>query len=117
MEIDTANAAHLLVKADVVEALEAGAVDSAHPVVGDEEVLLPAHEDVLLVVQVWDVHGSLSGALGVGPERRELVPVIQVNLLTGAPVMVVRDEVVLGPDDLALEVGRQGWVVFREACF
>lgn len=116
VEIDSTDAALPLVEADVVEPLEAGAVDGAHPVVGDEEVLLPAHEDVVLVVQVLDVHGALAGMLGIGAERRELVPVVQVDLLGRAPAVVVRDEVVLGPDDLALKVCRQGRVVFCETC-
>lgn len=104
VEIDAADAPLLLVEADVVEAFEAGAIDSPHSMVGHQEVLLPAHEDVLLVVQVLNVHGSLPGVLSVRAECREFVPVIEIDLFVRTPAVVLREEIVLGPDDLTLKV-------------
>ena len=67
MEVDTLDFALLLVEADVVEALEAGAVDGLHLVVGDEEVLLPAHEDVLALRRV--AHGDAEVTRDCGCRR------------------------------------------------
>ena len=49
VEVDAVHHTLDLVEADVVEALEAGAVDRPHAMVGDKEVLLPAHKYVLFL--------------------------------------------------------------------
>jgi len=114
MEIYTADLAAHLVETNVVEALEAGALDGADAVVGDEEVLLPAHEYVLALGDVLDEHlAALARLLGEGAEGGELGPVRQVVLVAGAPRWVLRLEAVLCPDDLAFEVRRQGRVFLR----
>ena len=46
MKVDAVDISLGLVEADVVEALEAGALDALDAVVGHEEPFLPAHEDV-----------------------------------------------------------------------
>ena len=93
------NAAHLplhLVEADVVEALEARPIDCPDTVVGNEKVLLPAHEDVLPLVHVLDVRlPALAHPLMVLPECGELGPVGDVDLLVCAPALVLGDEAVL----------------------
>jgi hypothetical protein len=115
MEVNPAHAPNPLVKADIIEALETRPRNRAYPVVRDEEVLLPAHEDVLSLRQVGDVQVPPPRSLAEGPERLELRPVLQVHFVRRAPVVVLGEEGVLRPDDLALEVGRQGWVVFCQA--
>lgn len=76
VEIDAADLAAHLVEADVIEPLEAGADDGPDAVVGNEEVLLPAHEYVLALGDVLDEHlAALAGLLGEGTERGELGPV------------------------------------------
>jgi hypothetical protein len=93
------NAAHLplhLVEADVVEALEASPIDGPNPVVGDEKVLLPAHEDVFPLVNVLDVRlPALARLLMILPECGELGPVGEIDLLVCAPALVLGDEAVL----------------------
>ena len=115
MEVDPADGAVDLVEADVVEALEAGADDVAHAVVRDQEGFLPAHEDVLALVEVLVLELRVAGLLAQGPEGGEARPVLHVGPLRRAPFLVVRAEGVFGPDDLAFEVGRQGGVVFGQA--
>lgn len=115
MEVDSANFALELVEANVVEALKAGTCYGAHPVVGHEEVLLPAHEDVLPLRNVPDVDGTLARLLFQRAEGRKLLPVVEVNAVCGAPSIVIRDEVVLCADDLALKVRRQRRVVLGQA--
>ena len=56
MEVDAFYFTLLLVEADVVETLEAGAVDRLHPVIGHQEMLLPAHENVFALRHV--AHGN-----------------------------------------------------------
>lgn len=46
MKVDAGDLALGLAEGNVVEALEAGALDALHAVVGDEEPFLPAHEDI-----------------------------------------------------------------------
>jgi hypothetical protein len=93
------NAAHFplhLVEADVVEALEASPIDGPNPVVGNEKVFLPAHEDVLPLVNILDVRlHALARLLMVLPERGELGPVREVDGLVCAPALVLSDEAVL----------------------
>lgn len=116
MEVNPAHAPTPLVKADIIEALKARPRNRAHPMVRDEEVLLPAHEDVFALRQVGDVEVPPPRSLAEGPERLELRPVLQVHFVRRAPVVVLGEEGVLRPDDLALKVCRQGWVVFCQAC-
>ena len=106
MKINPAHAPAALVKADVIKPLEARARDRPHAVVGDEEVLLPAHEDVLALREVRDVQVALARGLGEGAEGLELGPVLEVDLVGRAPVFVLGEEGVFGADDLAFEVGR-----------
>jgi len=116
MEVYPAYGPLTLVEADVVEALKAGAADRAHAMVGEEEVFLPAHEDVLALRHVGDVEVALAGLFLEGAEGLELGPVLQVDLVGRAPVFVLGEEGVFGADDFAFEVGCEGWVVFCEAC-
>jgi hypothetical protein len=109
MKVDPANLAAQLVKTDIVEPLEARPVDRPHAVIRDEEVLLPAHKDVLAVGHVFDHDVAAAALLHLlleGPEGLELGPVRQVCLVAGAPRRVLRVESVLCPDYLALEVRR-----------
>lgn len=66
MEVDPADGSLHLVEADVVEPFEARAGDLAHPVVGDEERLLPAHEDVLALRAVLVVEVGFLRLFGEG---------------------------------------------------
>jgi hypothetical protein len=47
MEINPAHFTPHLVKADIVKPLKARAIDGPHPMIGNKEVLLPPHENVL----------------------------------------------------------------------
>lgn len=115
MEVDAVDIARDLVEADVVEALEAGARDLAHAVVGHEEGFLPAHEDVLALGGILEVEVGLLGLFGEGPPGGEAGPVLHVGLVGGAPGGVARLEGIFGADDFAFEEGGQGRVVGGEA--
>jgi hypothetical protein len=116
MEVNSADAPLALVEADVVEALEAGAIDCPHAVVRDQKVLLPPHENIVLGRQVGHCNmDSLPYYLGIRTERGELVPVADVCLLSRTPGRVIRDKAVARSNDLALKVRGECWVVFREA--
>lgn len=117
VEVDPANLTAHLVEANIIETLEASAVDGTDTVVGDEEVLLPSHEYVLALQHVLNKDlAALASLLRERPEGGELGPVRQVVLVAGAPRRVLGLEAVLASDDFALEVGRQGRVVFCQAC-
>ncbi len=53
MVVDPAHRPTALVKTDVVEPLETGARDGFDAVVGHEEVLFPAHEEVFSLLVVF----------------------------------------------------------------
>ena len=115
MEVDPADGAVDLIEADVIEALEAGADDVPHAVVGDQEGLFPAHEDVLALVEVRVVEFGVLRLLAEGTEGREARPVLHVGPVRRAPFLMVSAERIFGPDDLAFEVGGQSGVVLSEA--
>lgn len=105
VEIDPAHGPRHLVEADIVKALEASAHNLADTVVGHEERLLPAHEDVfalriVLVLEVW-----ILGLFGQGPPGGEAGPVLHVGLIGGAPGGVAGLKCMLGANDLTFEVG------------
>ena len=109
--------AHLpleLVEANVVEALKARSSDGSHAVVRNQEVLFPAHEDVLSLRDVMYSNASLSSLLVKRSKGAELAPVAHVRLVAGSPVFVQRLETILGANDLALEEGRERWMILGE---
>lgn len=115
MEVNTAHGSLYLIEADVVEPFEAGAGDGPHPMVGDKEVLLPSHEDMLALgeVAVCKV-GSLRLLCQRSPGRKPR-PVVQICLLCRTPGLIASLERVFGPDDLSFEKGGQGRMILREA--
>lgn len=94
-----------LIKTNIVKTLEARTTDGSHPMIGDEEMLFPAHEYVLALGNVLDHNcGAPACLLGVGSEGREFGPVGQVGLVVGPPALVFCHEAVPVPDDLALKI-------------
>lgn len=116
MVINTRDFALELVEADIVETVEAGAWGDALPVVRYKEVLLPPHEHVLALHKVLDATAPLQ-ILGVGSERRELLPVRHVGALISTPALVLGQEAIARADDLALEVGCYHGILFRESFY
>ena len=115
MKVNAAHGARDLVETDVVEALEAGARYGADAVVRHEEILLPPHEDVLALGEVFVVEVGLLRLLGERAPGGEAGPVVHVGFLGRAPGLVFGLEGVFGADDFAFEVGGQGGVVFCQA--
>jgi hypothetical protein len=109
------DAARDLVEGYVVEPFEAGSADGLYSVVWDQEVLFPAHEEVLLLHPVFG-HGIWSRRGFGGLVGWEPCPVLPVDLLVGSPFGVLCYEIVLVADDLAFEVGGQAGVVVCQAC-
>lgn len=112
MEIYTTNASFLLVETDIVEAFETGSINGADTMVGNEEVFLPTHENVLSLSQVRDSDGSLSYLFGVLSECCEFAPVTQIDFIRCTPARVLCDKFVFTADNLALEIRRQRRVIF-----
>lgn len=81
MEIYPINTSLYLVEADVIETLETRTVDCAHSVVRNKEVLLPTHENILLLSQVGDMEVALLSLFLVGSERAELGPMLQIDFV------------------------------------
>lgn len=75
MEIDAVNLSPHLVETNIVKSLEARARDGAHPMVRHEEVLLPAHKDVLVLGNVLVV------AEGAGVQNRQQTTTATPRLL------------------------------------
>ena len=116
MEIYSTDSSLNLVEADVVETLEARTVDCPNAVVGYEKVFFPPHKDVLLLRIVLYQDIALLGLLRKLSESAKLCPMRQVNAVVGAPRFVLGHETVLGTDDFALEIRRQGRMVLGQAC-
>lgn len=106
--------AHLpfhLVEADVVEAFEACASYRPNAMVGNQEMLLPSHKNVLSLRNVVDGHRALSCLFLEWPKGIELGPMAEIHLVIGAPVLVFSEKAILRANDLALEVGCERGVV------
>ena len=104
MEINPTDSPIHLVKADIIKPLEACARDLSYAMVRHQEVLLPAHEDVLALRPILAVEvGPLSLALE-RPPGGEARPVQHVDFVGGAPGGVACLEGVFATDDLAFEV-------------
>ena len=116
MEVDATDRASDLVEADVVEALEASARYSAYTMVWHQEVLLPAHEDILALSKVLDVHDILPRLciLRQRSPRGEAAPVLHVHLVCRAPFRMLGLEAIFRADDLAFEVGGERGMVVRQ---
>lgn len=100
-----------LVETDVIETLKACTRYSANAVIRHEEMFLPAHEYMFSLRSITDQDRTLPGLFLKGAEGAELSPVVQINLTVRSPVVMLSKETVLGPDDLALEVGCECWVI------
>ena len=136
MVVDPAHRPAALVKTDIVETLETCSRDGFDAVVGHEEVLFPAHEEVLSLLVIfqreirgggggrvrgWSCCGFVRGgccscgAFGQGSPGGEAGPVLQVDFLAAPPGGVGGFEEVLGADYLAFEESGEGGVVVGEA--
>jgi hypothetical protein len=114
MEVDALDATRELVEADVVEAFEARTAYSPDSVIRDEEILLPSHEQMLLLIQVLRHLFLARGVFGYRLVCIEAPPVLPVDLFVGAPFRMLCNEGVFASDDLAFEVRCQAWVVFGQ---
>jgi len=115
MEIDAAHAPGDLVEADVVEAFEASSADLPDPVIGDQKVFLPSHENVLplcpvLVVEIRFLGLRLNGALGW-----ESAPVMMIGFLSCAPILVLGLEGIFRPNEFAFKVGCENVMLVGES--
>jgi hypothetical protein len=116
VEIDAGNGPLNLVEADVIESFETGTAERAYTVVGDQELLLPPHEDILTLRQAWDLEVQLPGVLVVWAEGGKFGPVLEVYQVRRAPVWMLGEEGVFGANELSFKIGREGRVIVRQAC-
>lgn len=105
MEVNPADIAADLIKADIIKAFETRAVDLTHAMVRDQEGFFPAHEDVFSLREVLVVEIGLFGLFAQLPPCGKPVPVLHVGFVGCAPGGVAGLEGVFGADYFAVEVG------------
>lgn len=115
VEVDPAHTAGALVETDVVEPFKTRTRDGLDPVVRDQEVFFPAHEQMFPLLVVFEREVGGFGRLGKRSPGGEASPVLQINLFGAAPGRVRGFEEVFRADDLAFEESRQGRVVVGQA--
>ncbi len=116
VKVDAAHSPGYLVKAYIVEPLEACAGDRPNTMIWYQEILLPPHEDILPLREILVVEVCLLRLFSQGTPRRKSRPVLHVRLLGCAPGFVLRLESMFGANDLAFEVGGESRMIFRQAC-
>ena len=107
MKVNPTHTPHPLIETNIIKPLKTRAANTLHPMIGDEEVLLPAHKQVLPgeVVGEGEGCGGGFGGAGEGAEGGEAGPVLQVDFLAAVPGRVGGAEEVFGADDLGGEEG------------
>ena len=115
MEVNPGHRSFDLVEADVVKALETCARYCSHAMIGNEEIFLPPHENVLTLCKI-PVGKIWSLCLpGQWTPCWESCPMVHICFLGRSPRFMVRFESVFGADDLSLEECCQSGMVLREA--
>ena len=115
MEINSTYGAGNLVETYVVKPLKACAHYFPNSMIRYQEILFPPHEHIfslsaVLVVKIW-----LLCLLSQRTPCWKLGPVLHVGLICCTPGLVFGLKSIFGPDNLALEVSRQGRMVNRKA--
>lgn len=109
MEINPTDSPTTLVKTNIVKPLKARSRNRFDPMIRNQKVLFPSHEQVLALVESVHVGGDLRWSfLGGFCERSpggETGPVLHVDFFGGAPGGVICAEEVLWANDLAFEEG------------
>jgi len=99
---------------NVIKSCKASTADILHSVVGNQELLLPPHEDGSSVSIFHDQMRLLQLVADV-PESREAAPVDHVFLLGCAPVP--SQEAIATANNLCVEVGGEFWPVICQAAY
>lgn len=106
MKVNSTHTAHPLIEANIIKPLKARAADALDTVVRHEEVLLPAHEEVLTVEVVFEGEGrGVFGGLGERAPGGEAGPVLEVDFLAAVPARIGGAEEMFRADDFAFEKG------------
>ena len=114
VEVNPTHCPPHLIETDVVKAFEACARDGAHAMIWYQEVLLPSHENVFSVCEVF-LHEIWSLCLpGQWPPGREAVPMLHIDLLVRAPFGMARVERIFSSDDFAFKVCCKGRMFVRK---
>lgn len=118
VKVDSTNRPRPLIEHNIVEPLETGSWKIGAPVVRHEELLFPAHENMLLVgpIRVLEIGARVLDLGGEWRKGLEAGPVGEVGFVGSAPGGVAGREGVAGADQFAGEVGGDAGEVFRKAC-
>ena len=116
VEVNSADGTRHLVETYIVKPFETSPHNLPHPVIRNEKVFFPPHEDVFSLRAVLVVEIRLFRLFGQRPPRRESRPVLHVGFVCGAPRFVFCLNSVFRADNLAFEIGGQGRMIFGEAC-
>lgn len=111
MKIDAANFSLDLIETNIIKTFEACTRYCAYPMVRDEEVFLPTHEDILSLRHIPNDNRPFTSLFLIRPKGIELTPMAQVNLWAGTPTVMVGEKAVLGSNNLSLKVGCQRWMI------
>lgn len=115
MKVDAAYGSLYLVEADVVEPFETSARYRSHSVIRNEKILLPSHKHMFPLCKVTIREISPFRLPSQWFPGRKSRPVVYICLFIRTPFFVPSLERMLSADDFALEKGRQGGMIFREA--
>jgi len=111
MVVNSGDAPCQLMEADIIEPLERCSIYLAHTVVRNQEILLPAHEDIFPLGKIFVDIIWLFCLLQNGLVCREFGPMLKVGLLICSPFSVAGLERVFWPNHFGLKVCSQGWVI------
>lgn len=92
MKINSADCALALVETDVVEAFKTCSTYGSYPVIWYKKVLLPPHKYVLSLRQTLNMQVAFARLLLKWTEGIEFSPVLEINLISRAPVFMLREK-------------------------
>jgi hypothetical protein len=105
VKVNSTNCSFYLIETDIVESFKASPGDLPHPMIRYEEILLPAHEQMLALSIVSVCEISFFSLFGEGPPRLEPGPVLHIGFFVGAPSLVLGHECVFCANDFSFEKG------------
>jgi len=115
MKINALNMTRKLVKLYVIKPLKASAGDMSNPMIRNQKVFLPSHEDVLSLIPIRRDEGRILLGRAERVEVDKSLPVLEVGLLRTTPFGTIGLEGVARGNHFAFEVGGEGRVFVREA--
>lgn len=115
MEIYTADFPFHLVETDIVKTFKASSCDSPYSMIGNQEMLLPSHEYVLILCDIRNGDWASTSMFLKRSKGTELGPVTEIDFCVCSPVFVFCEERIFRSDDLTLKIGCQRRMVLSQS--